>query len=476
MLILERRVRADGGSSGLSFRVGPEATSLSVACRTNGEALAIVVVSDPEGGHVADIALGLSHFPREAYLSEERASLNATRRAPMAGEYSLTVYRFAPGGADVDIRVAVDEPATDLGDDDYQELPWFSADALLLDYERVREPASRYYRGDLHAHTRLSDGDNPVRRAIDIAESRGLDFIAFTEHNRVAAGMLASRALLVPSYELTLPIGHFNIHGLDRPPLNAETLGIVGSATSYEALADSLLDHHGQGCNRSLNHPFLEPWQLRYGGLDLARIDTIELFCDPTYPSSPAANDAAVDFLDAIWESGYRMYGIGGSDSHLAPEERYPGSDLPSIYGDPTTYVYCDGLSIANILRALKRGHAYVCRLATISPSIEADGARALPGDRVPDDRRAIRYTVEIEDCPQGWSARFVADGRVVSEVRLTGPTARVEYEAPADGFSWLRFGLVDAAGHQAAYVNPVYTGSRARASGPALAGKRKGV
>jgi len=39
-----------------------------------------------------------------------------------------------------------------------------------------------------------------------------------------------------------------------------------------------------------------------------------------------------------IWESGYRMYGIGGSDSHMAPEERYPGSDLPSIYGDPTVY------------------------------------------------------------------------------------------------------------------------------------------
>ncbi|MCZ8488799.1 hypothetical protein O9992_21345 [Vibrio lentus] len=35
---------------------------------------------------------------------------------------------------------------------------------------------SRWYRGDLHAHTQLSDGHNTLAAAKDIVESQGLDF------------------------------------------------------------------------------------------------------------------------------------------------------------------------------------------------------------------------------------------------------------------------------------------------------------
>ncbi len=59
------------------------------------------------------------------------------------------------------------------------------------------------------------------------------------------------------------------------------------------------------------------------------------------YGCQRESNDQAIRYLDFLWEDGHRIWGIGGSDSHNLIEERYKGSDKPSIAGDPGTYVFC---------------------------------------------------------------------------------------------------------------------------------------
>jgi predicted metal-dependent phosphoesterase TrpH len=91
----------------------------------------------------------------------------------------------------------------------------------------------RWIAGDLHSHTVLShdvwagpgdDNTEPEEaytlgwtagQQIAIAESRGLDFVAITDHNRVEAVHLpeyrSSRLALIPGYEHSLDGGHAGV-------------------------------------------------------------------------------------------------------------------------------------------------------------------------------------------------------------------------------------------------------------------------
>ena len=81
----------------------------------------------------------------------------------------------------------------------------------------------------------------------------------------------------------------------------------------------------------SINHPFLTIWKWRYDQTDLDDIDCLEIINDPTYTDAKDANEKAVRFLDALWQDGHRIYGVGGSDSHNLIEERYEGAG-PSLH------------------------------------------------------------------------------------------------------------------------------------------------
>ena len=61
-------------------------------------------------------------------------------------------------------------------------------------------------------------------------------------------------------------------------------------------------------------------------------VDCLEIINDPTYPDAAHANDKAVHFLDELWNDGYRIYGVGGSDSHNLIEERYEGATLHLLW------------------------------------------------------------------------------------------------------------------------------------------------
>ncbi|NEA24952.1 CehA/McbA family metallohydrolase [Actinomadura bangladeshensis] len=77
----------------------------------------------------------------------------------------------------------------------------------------------RWLAGDLHSHTVHSDGTLTVRELACLAASRGLDYLAVTDHNTVshhaelpAAGAHAG-VLLLPGQEVTTDLGHANVFG-----------------------------------------------------------------------------------------------------------------------------------------------------------------------------------------------------------------------------------------------------------------------
>ena len=89
--------------------------------------------------------------------------------------------------------------------------------SIHFDYHHSKNNNTAWYRGDLHAHTLLSDGHNTLAAAAQIAEQQALDFFFITEHNICHPALpVTDKTLILPAIEITTDQGHFNVHGPRR--------------------------------------------------------------------------------------------------------------------------------------------------------------------------------------------------------------------------------------------------------------------
>ena len=199
-------------------------------------------------------------------------------------------------------------------------------------------PGHRWLAGDLHTHTVHSDGAQTVPELARFAASRGLDFLAITDHNTVShhAELPAAAArygiTLVPGQEITTEDGH------------AGALGDIGWIDFREP-ADSWLEATEQaGGLLSVNHPI--------GGHVSWTI--------PMRRRPPLAEVWHWSWLDPHWTTPLAWWlawdptalPVGGSDWHR------PGSD--ALPGSPTTWVECAGDGPDEVLDALRSGRSAI--------------------------------------------------------------------------------------------------------------------
>jgi hypothetical protein len=199
-------------------------------------------------------------------------------------------------------------------------------------------PGRRWLAGDLHAHTVHSDGSMTVPELAALAVSRGLDFLAVTDHNTVShhrelgPTSAAYGITLVPGQEVTTPLGHAGVLG---------DTGWIDFRTS----ADEWLDAAERGGGlMSVNHPFagdvswLHPMTRRPPLLEVWHWSWL----DPTWTTPLSWWQA--------WDPS--AIPIGGSDWHR------PGSDSP--LGTPTTWVECDEPGVDGVLEGLRAGRVAI--------------------------------------------------------------------------------------------------------------------
>ncbi len=411
----------------------------------------MVLLYNPAKQLCGGITLGFNNFIKEIYISGTVCTRNGYRHELQSGAYTFMIIPFyGVLQQKAEIRLELETNVTKTYDAKYCQSdftePGFS-------FTAITEKAHRYYKGDFHGHTIFSDGHNSIQEAAQILKNQGMDFMAFTEHNCMPFGFTDLPCLSVPSFELTLPVGHVNIHGVRNLALLYEHLP---QARNYEEILELALDLFSFGSNLSLNHMFMEPWNFIYDEFDLSKLNTIEVICDPTYGEATKANDKAAAFLDFLWNKGYRIYGIGGSDSHNKIDEFYEGSAEPSIYGDPATYVYCRGLSVQNVLDGIQQGHCYTARYITLEISIQE--GKYLPGDQIQSGEEEITYRIGIDNINKPLKACFIRNGKVEKEILLKNNQEQIVYSLKnTEEAWWLRFGVYDTEGHVIAYVNPIY-------------------
>lgn len=265
-------------------------------------------------------------------------------------------------------------------------------------WDKQYQIGAKWYKGDFHTHTRLSDGKETVKNAMKKAKDMEMDFYVPTEHNLMHTGWCDTELCILPGIEITTDMGHFNLFGItEMPEKLLELVRYNGKPQMEQYVEETIQEANRKGWIVSLNHPFLTIWKWQYGKTALTDFQCVEIINDPTYQDAPASNDKAIRFLDALWEDGHRIWGVGGSDAHNLIEERYEGADLPSIAGDPGTYVFCENLSPKALMEQVKKGHMCVTRFCRILPEIIIDGKEYLPGEEF-----SVSEQEESTQVPQG--------------------------------------------------------------------------
>ena len=234
-----------------------------------------------------------------------------------------------------------------------------------------KEP--RWLKGDFHTHTIGSDGVLSAEELGIHARRHGLDFIAITDHNQfaISAALPSIPGLtIIPGVEWTHYEGHANLLGVDTPydepfPTSSpdETLARFTSARQRGALI-------------VINHPFDEGSGFNFD-INALPFDCLEIWNGPMRES----NLRAMGLWHHLLAAGRKVPIVGGSDYHR--------DNLFQILGGPTTCVYSPSPAAADILSALKAGHAYLV-FAPTGPSLEFRVGGAMMGD-------TVRWTSDIE-------------------------------------------------------------------------------
>jgi hypothetical protein len=280
----------------------------------------------------------------------------------------LTRRRFLTAAAGVGLLAATPLPAgaVTLGP---------RAVALGRGAADARSVAGTWLAGDFHCHTTASHdvwapADGPTEeiytaghtaaQQIALAEARGLDFLAITDHGTLDGilheGYRSDRLVLVPGYEASMG-GHA---GVFVPTIEAFPGGRVFDERG-RALVARVREADGMTV---VNHPFYDTGaEAKYALDEAAAFDAVEVWNsawltrEELQPVYEPDNHLAVQWYgeQLAARAGRRpRAAIGGSDNHWVLLDALAG------VGQPTTWVHAADRTPAAVIEAVRAGRTSV--------------------------------------------------------------------------------------------------------------------
>lgn len=480
------------------FNIDKECRYLNVKLKSYGKGNPVVFLMLIDSNNILRLQYRSINSKNNLIITKDssKCSIGAYPGKIVKGEWKIIIISLEKKKENLKYNIiidglnnSIDENIDKLGDDVWVDYSKENTSLLSLsnyDWNKSFSEESRWYKGDFHTHTILSDGKMTNELYIKTAKEMNLDFAVSTEHNIVPTGWKKDDELLIiPGTEITLEDGHFNILGIRKFPLSLDLKKIIenekfkSSNEIQENIVKELVTtYRDEKAVYSVNHMVLEFWKWKFLNIRLDKFQTIEICNDPTYYLGAKSNDRVIKMLDVLWNDSYRIYGIGGSDAHILPTETYDNSNEQSIIGDPATFVYSQGLTADKIIDAVKKGHAYVSRGIVVDIDIEVTSDCKtevyLPGDEIKITHNAeINYSINIDleninneygrinETKFPIKICFIENGRRLEEIiseegRINFATAWKENE-----FKYLSVEIRDMDDRFRAYINPIYHGSK---------------
>lgn len=280
-----------------------------------------------------------------------------------------------------------------------------------------------WLRGNLHMHTRRSDGRLSYEEAVALYEQAGYDFIAVTDHwvvsesGRTPGGMLLLRGCEYNVGE-TVREGVYHIvgAGLEREP----ALSRAQEGLSPQGIVDAI---HAAGGLAILAHP---AWSLNSAEAvsRIAGFDGTEIF-NTTSGFPMNARPYSGLFVDQLASLGVLLPCMAADDAHEYDEDVFGGYLM----------VYARERSREAILDAIRAGDFYATQGPSVCLTVENGVARVhcSPASRV------VFYSDSI------WNEQRVTSGEGITEAACN--------LMPNETF--VRAEVIDARG-RTAYSSPV--------------------
>jgi hypothetical protein len=165
-----------------------------------------------------------------------------------------------------------------------------------------------WLRGNLHTHTKRSDGSISPQSMVMVYAARGYDFLALSDHDLPPMAMDAMDdcgLLLLPAVEITVE---------DRHVLNIGAKGLLPTKKGFQTLLDEIQVAGGLSvlCHPSWEEQFNHyPWELlatlkNYAGIEIYNGLVTE----------QAGCSLATDKWDRLLAEGRIVWGFANDDAH----------------------------------------------------------------------------------------------------------------------------------------------------------------
>ena len=215
-------------------------------------------------------------------------------------------------------------------------------------------PDTPRFKGQLHFHTKNSDGAYTPDDALRAYKQKGYDFVAFTEHNKVTRGGMRDGVLVLSGIELNYNIirekyrAAHHIIGIDfdtekfiLPPAESETQTLIDAIKNADGIA--IYAHPAWSM---VSAEEIKPFK----GIDIIEVmnGVSEVFHDRGDSSQQ---------IDKLMSEGY-VYGLAATDD----THYYKGE-----FASTATIAVCD--SIEKVPESLRSGSTYC---TTMGPEIKS--------------------------------------------------------------------------------------------------------
>lgn len=298
----------------------------------------------------------------------------------------------------------------------------------------------RFWRGNLHTHSNLSDGALPLDRAVEAYKDAGYDFVQMSEHfiERYRWPLADTRPFR--SNRFTTLIGaelhamatgvgelwHIVAAGLPldfEPPVREET----GPELAARAAA--------AGAFVGIAHPSWSQLTIE-DGVALTAAHAVEIYNHGCFVEVDRGDGSYL--LDQLLRQGRRLTAFATDDAHFKTDDAFGG----------WVHVKAESLDPDALLAALKAGHYY----SSQGPRIHE---LAIDGDELWIASSPVN-TIGVVGHNSRSAGRY---GRAITEARIDlgmlGKSWTEVRQSP-----WIRIVLIDAAGKRA-WTNPIWHDER---------------